>query len=196
VSAEKTGPLCIVWPHRWEHDKDPSTFFSVLLELERSHSVSFSLIVLGESYGEHPPIFAEALSQLSPNSIRHWGFAQSRADYEHLLSQGDVVVSTAQHEFFGVAMLEACRAGCVPLVPDRLAYKELYPNEQHRYRTRTQLLKKLKEYCQHVDYVRQRAPKRETNEFEWEKNPNIREQYQQLFEIETSSLQHDQLSHS
>lgn len=45
--------------------------------------------------------------------------------------QGNVIVSTAQHEFFRVAMLEAFRAGCVPLVPDRLAYTELYPNEQH-----------------------------------------------------------------
>ena len=102
--------------------------------------------------------------------------------------EGDVVVSTAQHEFFGVAMLEACRAGCVPLVPDRLAYTELYPNEQHRYRTRTQLLNKLQSYCRNIDYVRHEAPKRDTAPFEWHCNEHLREQYEVLFPRQTRSM--------
>lgn len=182
TNPDKTGPLCIIWPHRWEHDKDPETFFSVILELHEIHSLKFSLIILGQSYGEAPSIFSEILTKLPSDYIRHWGFAPSKTEYEQLLSEGDVVVSTAQHEFFGVAMLEACRAGCIPLVPDRLAYTELYPNEQHRYRTRTQLLNKLKEYSQKLDYVRTKAPKQDTFQFEWDKNENIRQQYLQLFQ--------------
>ncbi|CAF0979386.1 unnamed protein product [Adineta ricciae] len=179
---DKTGPLCIVWPHRWEHDKDPEMFFSVILELHQTYSLAFTLIILGQSYGEQPVIFNEIRSKLPPDCVRHWGFAQSKADYEQLLLEGDVVVSTAQHEFFGVAMLEACRAGCVPLVPDRLAYVELYSNEQHRYRTRTQLLNKLKNYCQQPAYVRNKAPRQDTSCFEWETNENIRQKYLQLFQ--------------
>jgi glycosyltransferase involved in cell wall biosynthesis len=182
VNLDKTGPLCIIWPHRWEHDKDPETFFSVIFELYQIHSLKFSLIILGQSYGETPSIFSEILSKLPSNYIRHWGFAQSKSEYEQLLMEGDVVVSTAQHEFFGVAMLEACRVGCIPIVPDCLAYTELYPNEQHRYRTRTQLLNKLKEYCQKLDYVRTKAPKQDTYQFEWDRNENIRQQYLQLFQ--------------
>ncbi|CAF1105253.1 unnamed protein product [Adineta steineri] len=182
IKTDKTGPLCIIWPHRWEHDKDPETFFSVILELYEIYSLTFSLIILGQSYDECPGIFSEILNKLPLNYIRHWGFAQSKSEYEQLLIEGDVVVSTAQHEFFGVAMLEACRAGCIPIVPDRLAYTELYPNEQHRYRTRTQLLNKLKEYCQKPDYVRNRVPKQDTFQFEWEKNDGIRQKYLQLFE--------------
>lgn len=173
--------MIIVWPHRWEHDKDPQTFFSIILQLYREESLSFQLIVLGQSYGEKPKIFDEIYSQLPAEYIRHWGFAQSKLEYENLLRQGDVVVSTAQHEFYGVAMLEACRAGCIPIVPDRLAYKELYPNEEHRYRTDKQLFKKLKYCCLHPDYVRQRAPKFDTSRFEWQRCQQLRDDYHQLF---------------
>ncbi|CAF3767210.1 unnamed protein product [Rotaria socialis] len=185
INTEKTGPLCIVWPHRWEHDKDPETFFSVILELYETYSLEFKLIILGQSYGEQPSIFSEVLSRLPSNYIRHWGFIESKSDYEKLLREGDVVVSTALHEFFGVAMLEACRAGCIPIVPDRLAYTELYPNEQHRYRTKTQLFNKLKEYCQKPDNLRNKITKQDTFQFEWDNNELIRHQYLELFQHES-----------
>ncbi|CAF3092536.1 unnamed protein product, partial [Rotaria sp. Silwood2] len=77
---------------------------------------------------------------------------------------------------------EACRAGCVPIVPDRLVYTEIYPNEQHRYRTKTQLINKLKEYCLKPDYLRNKIEKQNTFQFEWDKNESIRQQYLQLFQ--------------
>jgi hypothetical protein len=53
-------------------------------------------------------------------------------------------VSTAVNEFFGLAMVEAAYAGCLPLVPDRLAYPEVYPAAM-RYGSADDLAARLRE---------------------------------------------------
>ena len=120
----KTPPV-IVWNHRWEHDKDPDTFFQTLYELDKK-KVDFRLMVLGQSFQRKPDVFAEAEEKLS-HKIDHFGYVESRAEYINLLCQADVVVSTARHEFYGISVIEAVRAGCIPILPNRLSYPELFP---------------------------------------------------------------------
>ena len=115
----------VLWNHRWEHDKDPETFFQALFALDTA-GIDFGLIILGQHFSDQPAIFDQARRRLG-RRILHCGYVQSRTEYAYLLHQADLVVSTAVHEFFGMAVLEATRAGCRPLVPDRLAYVELYP---------------------------------------------------------------------
>lgn len=115
----------IVWVHRWEHDKNPDLFFNTLFELNQE-GIGFRLVVLGESFREYPAIFDEARERLLEN-ILHFGYTESRSDYARWLKNGDIVVSTARHEFFGIATAEAVRAGCRPLLPGRLSYPELFP---------------------------------------------------------------------
>ena len=50
-----------------------------------------------------------------------------KAAYYSLLSRSVAAVSFALQETFGYAMLEATALGCVPIVPDRLSYPELFP---------------------------------------------------------------------
>lgn len=117
------GPLVILWAARWEFDKNPQAFFAALDELDEL-GVAFRLNVLGESFRRVPAVFAEARERFG-RAIDRWGFQPARRDYERALAESDVVVSTAEHEFFGVSVVEAIAAGCFPLLPERLAYPEI-----------------------------------------------------------------------
>ncbi len=114
----------IVWNHRWEHDKDPDFFFAGLYRLSEQN-VKFKIIVLGQAFERRPAIFEQAQKRLKQHII-HFGYAPSREEYSRLLSQGDVVVSSARHEFYGISVLEAVRCGCRPLLPNRLSYPGLF----------------------------------------------------------------------
>ena len=113
----------ILWLARWEHDKAPELFFEVLFTLSEQ-GLPFRLSVLGQQYQQVPSIFPEAKVRLAKH-IEHWGYANARSDYERILGEADIAVSTARHEFFGIAMIEAALAGCLPLVPNALAYPEI-----------------------------------------------------------------------
>jgi glycosyltransferase involved in cell wall biosynthesis len=152
---KRTGKrLHIVWPHRWEHDKNPEAFFKALYALKED-GCQFSVSVLGETFSEIPPVFLEAQAKLS-EEIKNFGFVDTREMYYQILREADVVVSTALHEFFGVSMLEATYLGCFPVVPSRLVYPEIYPKEC-LYNTDAQLVKKLRKFCADPERVRNQS---------------------------------------
>ena len=144
-------PLRIVWPHRWEHDKNPEALYNVLLKLH-ADGCAFRLSVMGEAYSETPQAITQMKDELHDH-IDWFGYAESKAGYYEILAGADVVVSTANHEFFGVAMLEAVFLGCYPLVPNRLVYPEIYPKEC-LYNTDNQLYSRLKKMSSDPSSVR------------------------------------------
>jgi glycosyltransferase involved in cell wall biosynthesis len=117
----------IVWPHRWEHDKDPDAFFSAVAKLA-DEGLAFDVAVAGQAFRDVPESIQAAGAALGSRLV-HLGEPESRAEYAGLLARCDISVSTAVNEFFGIAMVESAYAGCFPLVPDRLAYPEVYPPE-------------------------------------------------------------------
>lgn len=117
----------IVWNHRWEHDKNPEVFFSALETLKKK-GIRFRLIVLGQSFLRSPECFQRAEKNFA-DEILHFGFVDSYDGYIDWLMKGTIVVSTSNHEFYGISILEAVRAGCRPLLPERLSYPELFPRK-------------------------------------------------------------------
>jgi glycosyltransferase involved in cell wall biosynthesis len=151
VLAQDGGPhrglVCrIVWPHRWEHDKDPEEFFRAVSTLAEE-GLDFEVVVVGQSFRETEGLMRDAARTLGAR-LAHCDEPATRAEYARLLAGADVAVSTARNEFFGLAMVEACYAGCAPLVPNRLAYPELYPDE-FRYASSDELVARLRGHVTH-----------------------------------------------
>ena len=128
--TRSAGPLRIVWNHRWEHDKSPERLMGALRVL-RKRKVPFHLHMMGQRFRDLPPALEGARERLG-DSVKTWGFVKQPVEYRSILSSADLFISTALHDFQGLAVLEAVAAGCLPLVPDRLAYPEFIP-DQFRY---------------------------------------------------------------
>ncbi|XP_028391200.1 glycosyltransferase-like domain-containing protein 1 isoform X2 [Dendronephthya gigantea] len=156
-------PLHIVWPHRWEHDKDPDMFFNAMFQLCEL-GMTFNLSVIGQVFKEVPESFSVAKDKLAQHIV-NWGFKETREDYLNVLKHADVVVSTAKHEFFGVAMMEAVCCECFPLCPNRLVYPELFP--KCLYNTQVQLFKRLKQFIAKPRLVRQTKVQIDLSKFGW-----------------------------
>ncbi len=92
------------------------------------------VLVLEPYYGGSHKSFLSSLSQLPflqfelmtfPARKWKWRMRLAAPFYARKL----IVVSTAWHEFFGISVIEAVRAGCRALLPRRLSYPELFPKE-------------------------------------------------------------------
>jgi glycosyltransferase involved in cell wall biosynthesis len=117
----------ILWPHRWEPDKAPDVFARAVDKLV-SAGVEFDLVLAGEDPGRSQ-VRADVIARHA-DRVRAVG-PFPRPEYEHWLAASDIVVSCAAHEFFGVGVVEAMMAGCVPILPEDLSYPELIPPRLH-----------------------------------------------------------------
>lgn len=50
----------------------------------------------------------------------------SKQDYYATMGQSQAIFSCALHENLGISIMEAVLAGCIPFVPDRCSYSEMY----------------------------------------------------------------------
>ena len=153
------GPPIVIWNHRWEFDKNPDAFFGALDRMRRLE-IDFRLVIMGENYRMTPRAFAEARDRLG-DKILHYGYAADKTVYRKWLKKGHVAISTAFQENFGIAMVEAMRFGCLPLLPRRLAYPEVLPREFHMdflYRDDAELVEKLAVLLRRPQQLAQHRP--------------------------------------
>ena len=143
IQSPEDPPL-IIWNHRWEFDKNPKAFFDAL-DTVRAQGFEFRVALLGENFQAVPREFLAAREKYG-DWIVQYGYEPNRSVYYRWLRRGAVVVSTALQENFGLAVVEAVSAGCLPLLPRRLAYPEVIPAAYHAqclYRDQADLVSKL-----------------------------------------------------
>jgi glycosyltransferase involved in cell wall biosynthesis len=124
-TASETIKCSILWNHRWEYDKAPERFLFALRKL-RELTEDFRLNLAGQFFRDVPDSFKNIKNEFK-NHIDHCGYAETREDYGNVMARSSVVVSTSLHDFQGLSVIEAADAGCTPVLPDRVAYPELFP---------------------------------------------------------------------
>lgn len=170
--VEENDDPVILWNHRWEYDKNPEAFFEALYEL-KADGYSFKLIVLGAQYDKNPEVFGEAYDKLKEEII-DWGYKTNFEDYARCLWKADILPVTSNQDFFGISIAEAIYCKTIPLLPQRVAYPEVFP--EARFYTGN-ILDDLKEL------VFQFQDKNRINEsvhlYKWE---NMIDEYDAIFE--------------
>lgn len=112
----------IVWNARWDYDKRPDRFCDMLKHIAATGAAT-DVLVLGTG-GTNPNTILAEIGQTATIP----GHLLRRDNYEEYLAGGGIVVSTADHEFFGIGILEAVLVGAVPVLPAHLAYPETLPS--------------------------------------------------------------------
>jgi glycosyltransferase involved in cell wall biosynthesis len=121
-------PLHLGWIARWEFDKRPERLLEVLTAL-RARALPIQLTVLSKPTRASQPLW-DRLQREFAAELAFAGYAPTRQDYAKRIGMLEGVLSTAAHEFFGIAIAEAAAAGVIPVVPNELAYPELYGGER------------------------------------------------------------------
>lgn len=90
----------MVWPHRLNADKQPE----IIRDLQEKNKIqNFGLdIIVTQDHN------------------------YSKKEYYDILNKSSIVFSCALHENLGISVMEAVLFGCIPVVPDRCSYKEMY----------------------------------------------------------------------
>lgn len=92
----------VVFPHRLADEKSPEKFKTMADSYSRLYPEDKVQFVLTKE------------------------ICKDKFDYYEVLRNSKIAVSYAEQETFGIAMQEAVNYGCIPIVPDRLSYSELF----------------------------------------------------------------------
>tara|TARA_B110000093_G_scaffold84258_1_gene91267 strand:+ start:2536 stop:2973 length:438 start_codon:yes stop_codon:yes gene_type:complete len=83
---------------------------------------------LGQSFRQQPVEFEQIKAEFNSQLVQ-FGYVTSRQQYLSWLVGGDMILSTALHEFQGLAVQEAVQLGCTPVLPNRLVYPQMFGSD-------------------------------------------------------------------
>lgn len=125
----------IVFPHRLAPEKNPEDF--------------------------------KILKKLCTQRLPGWQFIRTKdvchnkQEYFDLLKKSKIAVSCASQETWGIAQQEALFRGCIPVIPNRLSYPEMY-HALYRYETLEQAAEMIVHFAQNYDWMVADTPFRDT----------------------------------
>ncbi|MFQ5709133.1 MAG: DUF3524 domain-containing protein [bacterium] len=170
IQNPPSGPALILWNHRWEYDKNPQEFFQALFALAEK-GVDFEVAVLGECFSQKPEEFDQARKKLGKRVVQ-FGYVDAFEEYARWLWRADILPVTSIQDFFGTSVVEAMYCQCFPLLPRRLAYPELIPEElhlRHFYEGFDDLVKRLVQAVKEVESFRSHTLKSVAEAYDWRK---------------------------
>ncbi len=175
----------ILWNHRWEYDKNPEQFFNALFEIA-DRGIDFKLIVLGQSYGKHPPVFDLANERLAAN-ILHFGYAHTFDEYARWLWMADLLPVTSRQDFFGASVIEAMHCNVVPFLPGRLAYTEHIPEKFHAtyFYDEADFVNKIQHRIMDVKYLRVMNMRQYSEKYDWQNLAPVYDHEMEMVKIAT-----------
>lgn len=120
----------LVSPDKVTVTRFPLDWTNIQSSPEKENIVLFNGRLCGEKQPELFDWIATTLKDVPPDTqfIKTQEMGLSKDAYHALLGRAKVVVSFALQENFGFGIAEATMSGCLPVVPNRLVYPELYPN--------------------------------------------------------------------
>jgi glycosyltransferase involved in cell wall biosynthesis len=121
---QRDGPPRVLWNHPWVEEQRPAMFFETLDHLDQE-GIAFRLIVVGLAVRKYPDVFDRAKKRLARHIVQ-FGFVPGRDQYLSTIRAADIVVSTAEREWFPLGTIEATLAGATPLVSRGLANSEVF----------------------------------------------------------------------
>lgn len=185
LRSKKNSLPELVWNHRWEYDKGPELLLETLQQLDK-RNFAMKVHVIGEQFRSQPAAFAAIESLLNNSLCLHkgqWGFLDNAVAYRQLLGTSDIVLSTASHDFQGIAIMEAVALGCLPVVPDRLAYPEIFKDEW-RYGTANEARQAAKKIIERAGTCTNRKTVDIFNEDFWLDSDKIIGMYRKLLNVQ------------
>ena len=127
MTKRPNGYLRVLWNHRWEDDKGLDLLAAII---EQSHRQALPVhFVIGGP--RHPKAATAFQKQIAPfsNLVSILPYFPDHRHYLVEVSRCHAVLSTAKHEFQGIAVMEAALMGLYPVVPNHLVYPEYIPSK-------------------------------------------------------------------
>ena len=112
----------VIFPHRMNGDKGIDDLIDIVSKMPDVKFVVTS--------PQNKNAFRKSCYYKSMNKYKNIAFLFGQSEKEHIktLSKAKIVLSCAEQENFGYAVMKAMLSGCIPVLPNRLCYPEFFDN--------------------------------------------------------------------